>query len=475
MKLLPFPCVFLAGVVAAFSDAASAAKPNVVFIVADDLNCDLGCYGHPQVHSPHIDALARRGVLFEHAYCQYPVCNPSRASFMTGRRPNETRILALPKGARFSSDYEYGHHFRDTISDTLTLPELFRQHGFQAARVGKVYHFGVPGQIGTSGLDDRQSWDYLVNPAGRDKAEENKVFTLTPGSFGGSLSWLAMDGSDDEQTDGLCATAAISLLEEYHANQQPFFLAVGFYRPHTPYVAPKRYFDLYPPDQITLPELSIDDRRREPPAAFAGAKAVEDALTDDVRRRAIQGYRAATSFLDAQVGRVVDALDRLGLAENTIVVLTSDHGYHMSEHGLWQKMTLFENSARVPLIIAGPGAAADQTAGTMSELVDLYPTIADLCGLTPPEYVDGVSLRPALENSEAEVKAAAFTQLVRNGKLAYSIRTARWRYTLWDDGREGEQLFDMESDPRETSNLAGDPQYAAAIRELRQQLRAYAQ
>ncbi len=458
----------------AVGHARAAPKRNVLFIVSDDLNCDLGCYGHPHVRSPHIDALARRGVRFEHAYCQYPVCNPSRASFMTGRRPNETKILALPKGGQFSSDYVYGHHFRDTIPDTVTLPELFRQNGYQAARVGKIYHFGVPGQIGTCGLDDRQSWDYLVNPAGRDKAEENKVFTLTPGYYGGTLSWLAMDGTDEEQTDGLGATAAISLLEEYRAKDQPFFLAVGFYRPHTPYVAPQKYFDLYPTEQIPLPQLSSDDRQRVPAAAYASAKKRQDALSDDVRRQAIQGYWASISFMDAQVGRVVDALDRLGLAENTIITLTSDHGYHMYEHGLWQKMTLFENSARVPLIIVTPEAAAGETAGTMSELVDLYPTIADLCGLSPPEYIDGVSLRPAVEDPDTVVKDAAFTQLRRRDRHSYSIRTSRWRYTQWDGGKQGEQLFDMQTDPGETTNLAADPQHAHLIAEFRGRLADYA-
>lgn len=451
----------------------AADKPNVLFIIADDLNCDLGSYGDPEVKSPNIDALARRGVRFEHAYCQYPVCNPSRTSFLTGRRPNATKILGLPQGSRFSSDYKYGFHFRDTIPDTLTLPELFRRNGYVSARVGKIYHFGVPGQIGTSGLDDRQSWDYLANPAGRDKSEENKVFSLTPGYFGGSLSWLAADGADAEQTDGLGATAAISLLEEYGASRQPFFLAVGFYRPHTPYVAPRKYFDLYPSDRISLPKLTDQDQRREPAAAYASLLPEEAALSDALRRQAIQGYRASISFMDAQVGRVVDALDRLGLTENTVIVFTSDHGYHAYEHGLWQKMSLFENSARVPLIVVAPGARKGTTAVTMSEMVDIYPTIADLCGLSPPAYVDGVSLRPALTDPEALVKTHAYTQLRRNGKDSYSVRTAQWRYTQWEGGASGEQLYDMVADPGETRNLANEPRHASVVAELRRRLAEY--
>lgn len=452
----------------------AADKPNVLFLIADDLNCDLHCYGHPQVQSPNIDALAARGVRFEHAYCQFPLCSPSRSSFLTGRRPNVTRIHTNPRSGRFATDYTGTPHFREFIPDTVTLPQWFRQHGYTAARVGKLYHYGVPGQIGTSGLDDLPSWQYFVNPAGRDKAEENKIITLVPGSYGGTLSWLAADGTDLEQTDGLGATAAISLLEEYR--DQPFFLAVGFFRPHTPYVAPKKYFDLYPLDEIELPQLSADDQKRVPAAAYSSAKQDQETMTDQQRREAIQAYWSSITFMDAQIGRVVDALDRLGLADNTIIVMTSDHGYHMYEHGLWQKMSLFENSARVPLIVVAPGAAGNgEQAATMSELVDIYPTLADLCGLPAPSYLDGKSLRPALDNPSQAVNDAAFTQVRHGNWHGYSIRTARWRYTLWDDGNKGEQLYDMQADPGETTNLAGQSRQADTIAQLRQRLREYAQ
>lgn len=454
------------------ASAASSKKLNVLFLVADDLNCDLRCYGHPQVQTPNIDRLAARGVRFERAYCQFPLCGPSRASFLTGRRPNETRIHTNPRAGRFSTDYTGTPHFREFLPDTVTLPQLFRQHGYQVARVGKLYHYGVPGQIGTAGLDDGPSWDYVVNPAGRDKAEENQVFTLRPGNYGGTPSWLAAEGSDLEQTDGLSATAAMSLLKQYR--EKPFFLAVGFYRPHTPYVAPKRYFEMYPLEEIKLPELSAEDQKRTPPAAYASAKAEQETMTDRQRREAIQAYWASITFMDAQVGRVLDALDELGLSDNTVVVMTSDHGYHMYEHGLWQKMSLFENSARVPLVIAAPGAAGNgQTTSALAELVDLYPTLADVCGLPAPDYLDGVSQRPVLENPKTSVKDAAFTQVRRGAWSGYSIRTERWRYTLWDDGRKGEQLYDMQADPHETKNLASDPAYADTVAQLRERVRAY--
>jgi arylsulfatase A-like enzyme len=401
------------------------------------------------------------------------LCSPSRTSFLTGRRPNATQIHTNPRAGQFSTDYQPTPHFREFIRDTVTMPQLFRQHGYTAARVGKLYHYGVPGQIGTSGLDDLASWDFFVNPAGRDKAEENKIFTLTPHSYGGTLSWLASEGADSEQTDGLGATAGVSLLEEY--KDRPFFLAVGFYRPHTPYVAPKRYFEQYNVEQIELPSLSAADRERMPAAAYASAKKEQETMSDALRREAIQAYWASISFMDAQVGRVLEALERLGLTDKTIVVFTSDHGYHMYQHGLWQKMSLFENSAHVPLIVSAPGAAGNgkSNAGPV-ELVDIYATLADLCGLPAPEYLDGASLRPALDNPSKPVKESAFTQVRRGNFDGYSIRTVRWRYTLWDDGRKGEQLYDMQADPGETTNLAAEPRHADTVAKLNEQLRSYA-
>lgn len=473
--LLVLALVMFVGSLSSSSAAAAegAKKPkNVLFLMADDLNCDLHCYGNPQVKTPNLDKLAHRGVRFEHAYCQFPLCGPSRASLLTGRRPNETQIVTNPKAGRFSSDYTPTPNFRQFIPDTITLPQLFRNHGYYVARVGKLFHYGVPGQIGTSGLDDPPSWEYFVNPAGRDKAEENQVFTLTPGkSYGGTLSWLAAEGTDLEQTDGLSATAAISLLAA--RRDRPFFLAAGFYRPHTPYVAPKKYFDLYPLDEIELPKLSADDQKRIPAAAYASAKREQETMTDHQRREAIQAYWAAISFMDAQVGRVLDALDRLQLADNTIVVFASDHGYHMYQHGLWQKMSLFENCARVPLIVADPDCPGRGKTAALAELVDIYPTLAELCGLKVPEYLDGTSLVPVLQDTAAAVKPVAFTQ-VQRGKLdGYSVRTPRFRYTLWNQGEQGEQLFDLTNDPGETNNLASDQQHAATASELRKLVEQY--
>ena len=462
--------VLITGIFLLGADARAQTKPkNVLFLVADDLNCDLHCYGEQQVATPNIDALAASGTRFERAYCQYPLCSPSRSSFLTGRRPNSTKVLKNPGAGKVATDYTSGSpHFREALPDAVSLPQLFKNNGYQVARVGKLYHYGVPGQIGTPGLDDKASWEFVVNPAGRDKAEENKIFSLTPGSYGASLSWLRAEGTDLEQTDGLSATAAISLLEQY--KDKPFFLAVGFFRPHTPYVAPKQYFAT-PASEFKLPVLSADDQAKKPAAAYVSGKPEQEKMTDAQRQEAIQAYRASIAFMDAQVGRVVEGLKKLGLAENTVIVFTSDHGYHMYQHGLWQKMSLFENSARVPLIVVDPAAKSKGEASTsLAELVDLYPTLADVCGLKAPAELEGLSLRPILNDAAATIKDAAFTQC----RQGYSIRTAQYRYTSWNGGKGGEQLYDMTADPQETKNLAAEPQHEKLVAELRAGLQEYA-
>jgi iduronate 2-sulfatase len=464
LKLISCLATLAVAAAAWTSDAVQPSRLNVLFLIADDLNNDLGAYGAP-VRSPNIDKLAARGVKFDRAYTQYPLCSPSRSSLLTGRRPNATGVLTNPPPVNPMSP-----HFRDKLPEAITLPQLFRTSGWFAARVGKLYHYGVPLSIGTGGLDDYPSWDLTINPRGRDREVHDRIFSLRPGQFGGTVSWLAEGEADAEHTDGMAAAEAVRLLERFKRNGESFFLAVGFYRPHTPYVAPKRYFDMYPRTRIELPKLSDADRSRTPEAAYRSAHKEQDAMTDDQRREAIQAYWASITFMDAQVGHVVDALDRLGLSNNTVVVFTSDHGYHLGDHGLWQKMSAFERSARVPLIIAAPGAKArGVTARGLAELVDLYPTLADLAGLTPKGPVDGVSLAPMLQDPAATVKDAAFTQ-VRNG---YSVRTDRWRYIEWAGGEQGAQLYDMGKDPGETMNLAADAQHAATVNELRARLAAY--
>jgi iduronate 2-sulfatase len=439
--------------------AVSGARPNVLFIAIDDLANALGCQGAPGAHTPHMDRLAGEGVRFDRAYNQIPLCNPSRASVLTGRRPDTTQV------------YDLERHFRETLPDGVTLPQLFHQNGWFTARVGKIYHYDVPKGIGTNGLDDAPSWQLVINPRGRDVTDEALITNPTPQKpVSAALSWLAADGGDEEQTDGMVATEAIRLMEQHR--DDPFFLGVGFFRPHTPFVAPKRYFDLHPLESIHLPETPADDRQDIPVAAFAHNNPTPHYGLDELTcRKALQAYRASVSFVDAQVGRLLEALDRLGLAQQTLVVLWSDHGYHLGEHGgVWQKRTLFEESARAPLIIRAPGQAGNGRACTrVVEFVDIYPTLADLASIRPPKGLDGRSLRPLLADPEHEWDGAAITQILRPADsrlqepvMGRSIRTGRWRFTEWNGGKAGLELYDHQHDPQEFHNLALQPNQEAA-------------
>lgn len=451
-------------------------KMNVLFIVSDDLTNNAMTGYSKDGHTPNLDALAQRSMRFDRAYCQFPLCNPSRASFLTGLRPDTTRV------------YENATQFRKNVPNAQSMPQTFRKAGYTVARVGKLYHYGVPGQIGTDGLDDPESWEKVVNPKGRDKDDEDMIFTLSPKAkgparFGATLSWLAAEGTDDEQTDGKIAIEVSKLLGQM--GDKPFFLACGFFRPHTPYVSPKKWFTLHPTDKIELPKVPENHRDSAPAPAFASQKKEQEGLTDDLRRQAIQAYRAATSFMDAQVGVVLKALEDHKLADKTIVVFISDHGYHLGEHGLWQKMSIFENSARVPLIIHDPRSKTKGQVCTRTvELVDLHATLVELCGLEAPK-TDGYSLKPLLDDPKASWDHPAFTQVSRgtptatgdksketNWFMGRSIRTERYRYTEWDDGKKGTQLYDYESDPGELKNLANDPASEKVVAELKARLKA---
>jgi uncharacterized sulfatase len=310
----------------------------------------------------------------------------------------------------------------------------------------------------------------VVNPAGRDKTSlEPDVMNYTPQrrGLGAAMAFLSdQQGKDEEHTDGKVATEAIRLLEKH--KDQPFFLAVGFYKPHCPWITPSKYFDMYSMDRITLPEIAPDFQKTALVPALASTKPWPYmGVTYDQARECKRAYYAAISFVDAQIGRVLEAVDRLGLRDNTIIVFWSDHGYHLGEHGLWMKQSCYEEAARVPLIIRVPG---EKTAGQGSprtvELVDLYPTLADLAGLTPPKDLEGVSLRPLLENPQTAWPYAAYTQVQRGGFPGYSVRTERWRYTVWDDGAKGHELYDHEKDPQELHNLADDPKEAQTVAEM---------
>ncbi len=440
--------------------SAGKRKKNVLLIVADDMNCRFGCYGDPTVQSPNIDALAARGVRFDNACCQYPVCNPSRASMMTGLYIDQIKVWDLHT------------HFRKTVPKVVTLPQHFKNNGYFTARAGKIYHQGVPRDVGRRGLDDEPSWHEVRDRKGRDKTEESEIFSFTPGKFGATPSWRSIDCSDNELSDGMIADEVIDMMRTH--KDEPFFLAAGFYRPHTPYVAPKKYFDMYPLDKVPLPDpipkgavgYSMKDD-------FIRRRKFEETFTDKDKRNIIRAYFAAASYMDAQVGRLLDELKRLKLEDDTIVVFWGDHGYSLGEHNHWQKQTLYHDDARCPFIIAGPGIPGGDVCKRPVEMIDAYPTLAAACGLDVPDWLAGKDLAPQLQNPDTPTDRPALSQSNRHFP-GYSIRTERYRFTEYPPRNKWRkrkwQLFDHQNDPHEWHNLVDDPKHAKTVAELREAL-----
>lgn len=435
-----------------------SSRYNVLWIVADDLRTDLGCYGDAQAKTPHLDRLAARGVRFDRAYVQYTVCNPSRVSFLTSTRPEKNGVTG---NAVF---------FRDRLPDIVTLPQLFRNHGAMAASYGKILHAGlVEGVFDPRFLDIGKSWDEarMFQPTEVGRRGEKRNLT------GDKLAWCAvgdMEGGDEDQSDGQAAAQAIAAMERFR--DRTWFIGAGFHRPHDPFVVSKSYVAQFPEGSLSLhrdpagtrpvPRLAI------PEGAFLEAF---QRFTDQDRLDYLTHYYAGVTQTDAQVGRLMGALDRLKLWDRTVVVFVGDHGYHLGERGWWNKNTLFEHSCRAPLIIVAPGVRPGVTR-SLVEFLDLYPTVADLCGLPIPSTVTGVSLRPVLEDGSRSVRDAAVTHVTRGATGGgFSVRTDRWRYTEWNEGRDGVELYDHASDPGEWRNLADDPQYAAVRSQMSAELK----
>lgn len=434
---------------------------NVLFIASDDLTSTLGCYGHPAVKSPNIDALAARGVRFDNAYCQFPFCGPSRASLMTGLRPDTTGVVTNRKV-----------DFRDWRPDTITLPQLFKNNGWRSMRVGKMFHMGVPGGVGTMTHQDPPSWDVSISPPGDEHESVGPGGDPNPDlRHGLKMQWV-QTATAEGQADDAAADTAIDLLRESVGD--PFFLGLGFVRPHTPFVAPSRFFDMYPLDEIELIHNPPDDLDDIP----APAKNLRPFLwhqmgmSEENQRISLRGYYASVSFMDEQVGRVLDELDRLEIADRTVVVFFGDHGWHLGEHTHWQKMSLMEESVRAPLIISAPRArGAGRSTKALAEFVDFYPTLAELAGLTPPSNLEGVSLVPVLDDPTVSVKDAAFSQVQWEDRIfGRTVRTDRYRYIHWEGDGGGEELYDHEKDPREFTNLAQVPEHNAVLDQMRARL-----
>ncbi len=425
--------------------ALAADKLNVLLIAVDDMNTDVGCYGHAVVKTPAIDRLAARGVRFDRAYCQYPVCNPSRASMLSGRRPDTTRVFDLVTPPR------------SHLPNAVFLPEYFRQQGYYTAHIGKIYHTG-------DAQEDPPSWDFETRETGKHPPQDavlREKRIERPNKY--YVEWNELRSADAETADGVVARRSSEMLDKLAKESKPFFLGVGFRRPHSPYAAPKQYFDMYPVESI--PPLV------EPAGHLAGIPTVAltyprgtPLLSEQERAETVAAYWACISFVDAQIGIVLDALERNDLWKNTVVVFYSDHGYHLGEHGgLWHKMTVFEESARVPLIVAAPKIAGGRVCDRLVELVDVYPTLVEMASLPTMNGLEGTSLVPLL-NEPADPhhawKENAFTQVVHGDVVGRSIRTEKFRYTEWDEGEAGAELYNHDTDPHEYVNLANDPKSA---------------
>ncbi len=438
-----------------------SAKPermNVLFMIADDLNTSVSGYGHPDCKTPNLDRLAARGVVFENMHCQFPLCGPSRASLMTGRYPYDIDILTLS-----TSD-----ELRKRNPGLVTLSQLFKNEGYVAGRVSKIYHMGIPKDIqnGTAGADDPESWDSVVNIKSPELDSPGQKVLLSPKNKRTQGFWsIRSEGGDLAQVDGMAAEAALAFLDQHQ--KEPFFLALGFVRPHVPLVAPKKYYDAFDPAKMTLPQVPADDLD-DIPAVVRNYKTTATYGMDEQQHREImQAYYASILYVDTQVGRVLDKLDELGLADNTVIVFTSDHGYLLGEHFKWQKCHLFDEATRVPFIVSVPWMkeTQGQKSAKITELIDLYPTLAELAGLECPDAVAGTSLLPLLRDPDSKdwKKTAAFTLTTIGG--GESVRTEKWRYSRYPKGG-GEELYDCQNDPSQFTNLADDPAYTETVKKL---------
>ena len=419
--------------------AGTNCQYNVLLTIIDDLRPLLGCYGHSEVHTPNIDALAKRGTLFNRAYCQYPLCNPSRVSMMTGLRPETTGVYGNSVG------------WREALPEVVTLPQHFKIQGYHTRSVGKIAH--------ADRWQDTLSWS---DPIWSQQLKIDR--TTIP-------SWQALDVADDELLDGRIANASIEILTQ--VKDQPFFLAVGFHKPHLPYNVPQKYYDLYDietfKDASSIKPPSQNDLR-----AYADIPDGNTWISEKKTLELMRGYAASTSYMDAQVGRVVQHLETLGISQNTVIVFASDHGFHLGEHENWGKSTLFEVALRSPLIISVPGQQLGQT-DVLVELVDIYPTLCEACCLPIPSQLEGLSLMPVIEQPTRPWKTAVFSQTGgrKNYRKRYSIRTSRYRYTESDTSeRQRPELYDYQADPDETINIADLPENAELIAHLSERLHA---
>jgi len=523
----------LAGWCVAAGLVTDGKKLNILFIAIDDLRPEIGCYGEKVVQSPNIDRLASEGMRFDRAYCQEAICGPSRASLMTGMRPDSIRVV------------ENSTYFRTTVPDVVTLPQHFSNHGYLTVYIGKIFH----GKM----VDKELSWNFDAVkpprpqplPMGGYQMPENRatvkrrreeVFKKYNGKFGKGGNGLACGPAyeagnvvDNMYEDGYSADCAVATLQKLKKMDKPFFLGVGFHKPHLPFIAPKKYFDLYNPADISLADNPFAPQNAPTMSLHAsfelrtrmGIPKSGD-IPEETARRLIHAYMACVSYVDAQIGKILRELERLGLREHTIVMLWGDHGWHLGEHGIWGKATNYEIATRVPLIVSAPGQRAKGVGcSALVELVDMYPTLCELAGLPLPSHLEGKSFAPLLDDPSKPWKKAAFSQfpcpalrewaanpltpemrgtffgplieevekriineqksrwkreIFENHLMGYTMRTDRWRLVLWLDHRNpaaepyGVELYDHRTDPDENVNVAGNPEYAEVVKQLSSRL-----
>ena len=447
---------------------AARQKYNVLVIISDDLTYTaLSCYGNSVCKTPHIDRLAERGVRFTRAFCQAPYCGPSRASFMSGYYPH-----AIGSGSR-----GYGNP-RSKIGDRATWSQYFKDRGYYTARVSKVFHMGVPGDIerGSHGADDALSWTERFNSKGPEwrapgdgETLENNPDGKKPAVGGNTFVVVEADGDDLVHSDGKTAAKAVELIEQH--KHEPFWLGVGFVRPHVPFVAPRSYYPPYKPyDKMVLPEKVEGDWDDIPEAGINYKTSIN--MEMDIRRqkKAVGGYYASVAYLDAQVGKVLNALEEAGVADRTIIIFTSDHGYHLGEHDFWAKVSLRDESAGVPLIICVPGKEP-AVCHSLVELIDLYPTMANLCGLGVPSNVQGKDISKVFDDPNHEVRDAAFC--VSPTRKGFLLREHKYAYIQYgEDASKGIELFDVEKDPKQYTNLANSPAHQQVVAHFKSSMAA---
>ena len=441
-------------------------KPNVLFIISDDLTATaISSYENQAIHTPNIDKLAAQGTRYTRAYTQYPVCGPSRASLMFGYYPNATQTYGYVSGRA------------NVGPNRQSLAQLFKENGYYTARVRKIYHMGVPIDIekGSNGTDDEASWTERFNSqgpewqaAGEAELVQNNPYGDKPRKGGNVMTIVKGDGDDLAHSDGKTAKKASELLREH--KDEPFYLAVGLVRPHVPFVAPKEYFEPYPYQQMILPPKVENDWDDIPARGINYVTSVNGEMSEEQEKKAVAGYYASVAYMDAQVGKILKTLKDEGLEDNTIVVFTSDHGFHLGEHRFWMKVSLHEESVRVPFIIKVPGKSP-AVCHSFTELLDLYPTLSELAGLKTSEHLQGKSLTATLDDPEHSVRDMAFS--VSQGGKSFLVRTDKWAYIQYDeDAGSGMELFDMDLDPKQYNNLAHNPKYSTVLEEMQKRLYA---